>query len=102
MRATLAHSDMLPFKVSGLVVPLYVIEYPIICFKGCCKHDMDTLSWLNAKILRRAPTLLFGRLVRCSVHGHSFRRLWYMQNDRNWPLVGEMRVGEMRVGEIIG
>ena len=29
--------------------------------------------WLNAETVERAPTLLFGRLVRCSAHGRSFR-----------------------------
>ena len=28
------------------------------------------------KHLKKAPTPLIGRLVRCSVHGHSFARLW--------------------------
>ena len=39
-----------------------------------CKHDMGTLSWLNAEILERVPTPYFGRLVRCSAHGRSFSR----------------------------
>ena len=43
-----------------------------------CKHDMGTLSWLNAEPLERAPTPLFDRLVRCSAHGLSFVRLRYM------------------------
>ena len=40
---------------------------------------MGTLLWLNAVTLKRAPTPLFGRLVRCSAHGRSFVRLWYTQ-----------------------
>ena len=43
-----------------------------------CKHDVGTLSWLNAETVKRAPTPLFGRLVRCSTHGPFFARLWYM------------------------
>ena len=37
-----------------------------------CKHDMGALSCLNAETIERAPTPLFGRLVRCSTHGRSF------------------------------
>ena len=33
------------------------------------KHDMDALSWLNAETLKRAPTPLFGRRVKCSALG---------------------------------
>ena len=32
------------------------------------KHDMGALSWLNAEALKRVPTPLFGRLVRCCTH----------------------------------
>ena len=42
---------------------------------SCYKHDVGTLLWLNAEALERAPTPLFGRLVQCSTHGHSFARL---------------------------
>ena len=40
-------------------------------------HDIGTLSWLNAEALKTAQAPLFGRLVRCTAHGHSFARLWY-------------------------
>ena len=40
---------------------------------------MGDLLWLNAETLKRAPTPLFGRLVRCSAHGCSFARLQYTQ-----------------------
>ena len=29
-----------------------------------CKHDMSALLWLNTETLDRAPTPLFGRLVK--------------------------------------
>ena len=45
---------------------------------NCCKHDMGTLLWLKAETLKRVPTPLFSRLVRCSPNGCSFTRLWYM------------------------
>ena len=48
-----------------------------------CKHDMGTLSWLNVKTLKRVPIPLFDRLFRCSTHGRSFVRLWYMNNLSN-------------------
>ena len=35
---------------------------------SCCKHDVGALSWLNAETVKKAPTPLFGRLVRCSAH----------------------------------
>ena len=35
-----------------------------------CKHDMGTLSWLNVETLERAQ--------RCSAHGRSFARPWYI------------------------
>ena len=62
-----------------LVAPLCVIACPIICFEDC-KCDMGTLSWLNAGTLERAPTTLFDRLVRCSIHEHSLAILWYIHN----------------------
>ena len=44
-----------------------------------CKHTyMGALSWLNAETLERAPTPVFGRLVRCSTHGRSIMRLQYL------------------------
>ena len=33
------------------------------------------ILWLNAETLKRVVTFLFGRLVMCSAHGHSFTRL---------------------------
>ena len=32
-----------------------------------CKQDMGTLSWLHVETLNRAPTPLYGRLVRLHV-----------------------------------
>ena len=46
-----------------------------------CKDDMGTLSWLNAETLKRVITLLFGTLIRCSVHKCSFTRLHYCGQD---------------------
>ena len=43
------------------------------------EHDMGALSWLDAETLERVPIALFDRLVRCSTHGHSFVRLWYVK-----------------------
>ena len=60
-----------------LVIPLYVILYSLRA-SSCCKHDVGTLSWLNAETVERAPTPLFGRLLRCSAHGPFFGRLRYM------------------------
>ena len=44
---------------------------------SCCKHDMVALSWLNAETLKKTPTALLGRLIRCSTHGHSLVRIQY-------------------------
>ena len=52
-----------------------------------CKHDMDTLSWLNVPTLEIVPTSLFGSLVRCSTHGHSFARVWYVHRPPQLFLV---------------
>ena len=41
---------------------------------------MSALSRLNAGTLERAPTTLFDRLVRCSIHEHSLAILWYVHN----------------------
>ena len=42
---------------------------------------MGALSWLNVETAERALTTLFvfGKFVRCSAHGHSFARLWYVE-----------------------
>ena len=60
-----------------LVIPLYVILFASRALSSC-KHDVGTLSWLNAETVERAPTPLFGRLVRCSAHGPFFGRLRYI------------------------
>ena len=70
-------SDMLLFRVSELVIPLYIIDCPNN-FNGCFKYDMGNLSWLNAKTVGRAPTSLFGRLVMCRLV------MWGGQKNRNW------------------
>ena len=71
------HGDVQSVVPSGLTLKLLVASlYVIVCL---CKHDMDALSWLDAETLKRAPTPLFDGLERCSAHGHSFARLWYVQ-----------------------
>ena len=42
---------------------------------------VGALSWLNVETVERAPTALFGRLVRCSAHGPFFRRVQYVLSD---------------------
>ena len=69
------------FKAAGGNL-LYVTACPIICFEANsrassrCKHDIGVLLRLNAKAFKRAPTPLFGGLVRCFALGHSFAKLW--------------------------
>ena len=64
-----------------LAAQLHVIVVQLFALGASshCKRDMGALSWLNAKTFERVPTPFFGRLVRCSAHGHSFVRLRYMQ-----------------------
>ena len=63
----------LDFEVSGGSMYLFASRA-----SNHWKHDMGALSWLNAETHKRVPTPLFGRLVRCSAHGHSFVTLWYV------------------------
>ena len=53
---------------------MYVIICPITCSSRCI-HDMGTLSWLNAETLKRVPTPLVGRLVRCSAYGRDYSKI---------------------------
>jgi len=39
---------------------------------------MGALSWLNTETLKRMPTPLLGRLIRCSTHGRSLVRIRYI------------------------
>ena len=59
------------------IVRYFVCNY---LFRGLqfAEYDVGALSWLNAETVKRAPTPLFGRLVRCSTHGPFFVRLRYM------------------------
>ena len=73
-----------------LVIPLYTGDSAVFCIQlfasrgsSHCKHDVGALSWLNAETVERAITHLFGKLVRCSAHGRSFKRLWYKLNIRS-------------------
>ena len=63
-----------------LVIPLYIICMQLFASRASsrCKHDVCALSWLNVETVKRAPTPLFGRLVRCYTHGPFFERLWYI------------------------
>ena len=85
-----AHSDMAPFRVLCTVrtwlqscwwfrYTLLFVQLSASSGSSRCKHDLSALSWLNAEPSERAPTPLFGRLVRCSAHERSFARLWYMR-----------------------
>ena len=73
----LSDSHVLDFKDTGSSV----VQFFAPRASSHCKHDM---SALNAKTLERVPTLLFGRLVRCSVNGCSFARLQYMYNTSSY------------------
>ena len=56
----------LDFEVSGGSMYLFASRA-----SNHWKHDMGVLLWfINAKTHKRVPTPLFGRLVRCSDHGH--------------------------------
>ena len=73
---------MLSFRVICIVRTWFwsgsVVPY-CLCLRALshCKYDMGTLLWLIVEAFERAPTPLFGGLVRCSAHGHSFARLQY-------------------------
>ena len=60
----------LDFEATGdSVCTLLFVQLFASSASSHCKHDMGALLWLNAETLERAPTSLFGRLVRCSAHG---------------------------------
>ena len=63
----------LDFEVAGRLIHCMLLLVQLFASRASsyCKHDMGALSWLNAE---RAPTPLFGRLVKCSAHGLSFTR----------------------------
>ena len=63
------------FTSKPTVAPLCIVMCPMALSRS--KHDMGALLWLNVETLERVPAFLFGRLVMCSTHGHSFTRLWY-------------------------
>ena len=70
-----------------LVIPLYIILCPVQLFasraSSRCKHDV-VLFRGYAETVERAPTPLFGRLVRCSAHGPFFARLRYNNQTRKY------------------
>ena len=51
-----------------LVIPLYIIlamcNYLLRGFPVAVNMKLGALSWLNVETVERAPTSLFGRLVR--------------------------------------
>ena len=51
------------------------ITFPPLCNPFLVWIIMGALSWLNAETLKILPTSLFGRLARCSGHGHFFAGL---------------------------
>ena len=58
---------------------LFCVQLFALRVSSHCKHDMGAVSWLNAETVEKAPTPLFGRLVRCPTHGPFFRRLRYIK-----------------------
>ena len=69
----------LDFEAAGdYVVRYFVYNYLLSGASSHCKHDVGALLWLNAEAVERAPTPLFGRLVRCSASGRFFARLRYI------------------------
>ena len=70
--------------LSNLASKLLVDLLYIMCFKGIVslltwhRHS----SWLNVEALERMPTTLFGRPVRCFIHGHSFVELHVLSTNR--------------------
>ena len=52
-----------------MFVQLFVLRALGNCIKHDM-HDMDVLSWVKAKMLKRTPIQDW-----CSTHGHSFARL---------------------------
>ena len=63
--------------VDFFVCTLLFVQVSVLKESSHCKHVMGTLLWLNAVTLKGAPTPLFGRLVRCSAHGHSCETMVY-------------------------
>ena len=65
------------------------------CWWLCCTllflqfFDIGALSWVSVKTLERAPTAVFGRLVKCSTHGYSSRDYSYLL----WRVVGSETLG---------
>ena len=52
---------------------------------SCCKHDTDPILWLNVKTLKRVPTTLCGKMVRCFEgidHGRNGRWCCYTSTIR--------------------
>ena len=93
-----------------LVVLLSVTACPITCFEGI--ESLINMTWrqdgrtfvVECETLERAPTPLFGILVRCSAHGCFFARLWYLYTEgsltkrTSWKpfLVASVQVLELR------
>ena len=68
----------LDFEAAGDSVVCYLCAlFASRASSRCIKQDVGALSWLNAETVKRAPTPLFGRLVKCSAYGPFFGRLLY-------------------------
>ena len=61
-----------PFTLKPLVALLFVQVFALRALSRC-KHDMGTLSWINAERVS-TPSLT---IVRCTAHGRSFVSLRY-------------------------
>ena len=62
------------FEAAGdSVVRYFVCNYLLRGLRVAVNMTLGALSWLNAETVERAPTPLFGKLVRCSAMGLFFR-----------------------------
>ena len=75
-QSDVCHQDS-TLKPLVITCTLFCVQVFASRVSGRCKRDVGALSWLNAETVKRAPTPLFGRLVRCFAHGPFYVRLWY-------------------------
>ena len=60
----MCHQDLIDLKAAGgSIVHYYLFIYLLGGQSSRCKHDIGTLSWLNAEALEAAAAPLFGRLA---------------------------------------
>ena len=81
VQSVVCHQDLTSKLLHGgsIVVQLFASRA-----SSRCKHDMGTLSWLNAETLKRALSPLFGRLVRCSAVGTLPKTSVYVYTSSCW------------------